>query len=87
MRDFEECKKCELGCMCGHVEDRRRDACDLTGYNYDRSQSSYLDCTDWSTQRHYLYEGSDPALAIVGSKLVTVDLYIFFGRGEMHDAP
>ena len=36
-RVFEECEKGELGCVCGHADDRRRNTSDLMGYDYGGS--------------------------------------------------
>ncbi len=32
-----ECEKGELGCVCGHADDRRGDTTDLMVYNYEGS--------------------------------------------------
>ena len=36
-RVFEECEQGELGRVCGHADDRRRNTSDLMGYDYEGS--------------------------------------------------
>ena len=55
-RVFEEWVKGELGCMCGHADNRRHDTSNLMGYNYKASYHVSIS-TDWS-QRHYLLWGT-----------------------------
>ena len=64
-RVFEVCEKGELGRVCGHADDRRQDTSDLMGYDYE---GSYRVQIPWIGVRgSTCYEGSVPALTVVGS--------------------
>ena len=59
---FGECEKGELGCVYGHADNRRRDASDLMGYNYEGSHCVQIPRI--GVRDIPVYKTSVPALAM-----------------------
>ena len=73
-KGFEQCEKGQLGCVCAFI---LFFGSDLRGYNYE---GNYCVWILWVGVRDITsFEGSVPALAMVESKLVAVDLAFFSG--------
>ena len=59
---FGECEKGELGCVYGHADNRRRDASDLMGSNYEGSHCVQIPRI--GVRDIPVYKTSVPALAM-----------------------